>query len=209
MLWKIKENDMKKIFFYFMLSCLCLKAATINEDELRVFANTQVDDTLNNIKNDIKAYLKIKGFDRLPEGHSSLFLAPIPGEKGALDETVTLLRFSPMQNAAIAAAQLRLVRGFLSNEVFSEYEGIIREKDSSIESLERRIVLLRNNLQQVSSESDDLLRLIQALTATLQELSTKTQQQLEQTQQQAANTITQMTQNTRDVQAAIDAAAGI
>lgn len=200
---------MKKIFFYFLLIGSSLKAADINEAQLRLFSQTQVNDTFDAMKKDITSYLKIKGYDRLPDRHPSLLLAPMSGEKGNLDETVTLLRFSPMQKAGIAAAQLRLVRTFLSNEAFSAYEGIIEAKDSSIDSLEHRIVLLRSRLQQASGESNDLLRLIQALTATLQELSTKTQEQLQHTQQQTIDTIERLIQNMRDIQSILNAAVGI
>jgi hypothetical protein len=183
---------MKKIFFYFLLSVLCLKAAAINEAELRLFAQTQVDDTFDAMHKDIKAYLQRKGFDRLPEGHPSLLLAPMPGEKGPLDETVTLLRFSPMQNAAIAEAQLRLVRGFLVSYLVNGLKAINTSRKTIIDG--------------VTQENESLLRLIIVLTAQLNEL-TQTLGQSTTAQQELSTTIENMNNQLTTIQRILSAAA--
>jgi hypothetical protein len=182
---------MKKIFFYLMLSCLCLKAAAINEAELQLFAQTQVNDTFDVIKKDITAYLQRKGFDRLPEGHPSLFLAPLPGEKGALDETVTLLRFSPMQNAGIAEAQLRLVRGFLVSQLVSGLKDINTTRKTIIDGITR--------------ENDNLLKLVVVLTAQLNEVN-QTLGQSTTAQQELSNTIEDMSNQLTTIQKILHAA---
>ena len=143
------------LFFVLMSKVSSFASTAINEGELKLFAATQVNDTFDQISRDIVSYLRVKGSSRLPEGDSAIFQAPLPGEKGKLDATITLLRFLPMQNQAIAEAQLKLVRSFLTGHIVNGLKAISADRNRVI--------------QQVEKDNESLIRLVQVLTRELED----------------------------------------
>ena len=74
---------------------------------------------------------------------------------------------------------MKLVRNFLAEKIFDEYDENIAEREAEFKVLENRITKIVSALKIARSDNNDLLTLIKALTETLVELNEKTQQHLQ------------------------------
>lgn len=147
-------KNLFKIMIGMIVCAVQLSASSYewNQSELNRFANSMVNVTPEVVVDVLGTY-----FDMYPDRHrlhpqhvsGSIMMSPNPGKKGNIDETLTALRFDPMNNWYISLAQYMFALQALNDKV-SALDAI------SIENLNMMLKTADAQLEEKKSDNESL-----------------------------------------------------
>lgn len=134
--------------------------ASLNEAELTAFFQTVVNITPQEGIETVKDYRTLNNNPSFIDPVQSAAISPLPGQKGTMDATVSLLCLTPMANQAVALAQFRFIETTLFEKLNQNNEESISSLQTTINNKEGEITILESSLNTEKKRVFDLIDLL-------------------------------------------------